>query len=376
MAELYADLPSTDEQRVIPGLVLDTSQYDTQRAPDTDVLFYNSDDENVSDDGVISSDLKPDNNTNEPDVRQLTESGPARPGYDNEAEEVFDNEPNNIIDNEPNNIFDNEAEEVFDNEAEEVFDNEAEEVFDNEAEEVFDNEPNNIIDNIYISMSKIIESLNTDNLLLNLQAKRIHEELEFVCQTIAELKLENQRVVIHVENKLANSAHESSIMEIVNKLKSKIEGPTIIKFNDLQKQIIDTRTLLLRTLTTSIGQIKKELMEVCKIKGDLRPQVKSVVAEEVKSYMASMPTLDAKFNNFAKEQRASLSQHIRRSTVHRVSSMKSENSILITAVRDQIASVDKTHEIANMQKQYVEFVQSTNTMMANMQEKIRLLEMK
>lgn len=206
-----------------------------------------------------------------------------------------------------------------------------------------------IIDNIYKSMSEIVASLNSDNLLLNIQAKKIHDEMANILTTISDLKVENKR----------RSSTNDTIISVVNNLKSKISNPSIVTFDNLQKQIIDTRSLLLRTITANIGSIKQELEEVRKIKGDIRPQVKSVVADEVKTYMNRMPTLDKKFNAFAREQRARLSQHIRKSTVRRVSSMKSENSMLLTAVRDQIASVDKTKELKALQKKHTDFVTQT-----------------
>lgn len=219
-----------------------------------------------------------------------------------------------------------------------------------------------IIDNIYKSMSQIVSSLNSDNLLLNIQAKKIHDEMEFILKTISELKVENVR----------RSSTDNNLITVVNDLKSKVENPSIVKFDDLQKQIIDTRSLLLQTITTNISSIKHELES--RKTNDIRPQVKAVVADEVKIYMSNMPTLDKKFNEFAREQRASLSQHIRKSTVRRMSRMKTESSSLLMAVRDQIASTDKSKELAKLRKKHDEFVLKTHRTIEALTIRIAQLE--
>ena len=72
--------------------------------------------------------------------------------------------------------------------------------------------PNNVIDNIYKSMSKIIEALTTDNLILSQQIKKIRTELEFVCNTVATMKIDNQDLISAYTNEI------NSIMEQMQKL--------------------------------------------------------------------------------------------------------------------------------------------------------------
>jgi len=84
-----------------------------------------------------------------------------------------------------------------------------------------------VISGIYQSMSNIIEALNNDNAILNQQVDKLH-------------------------SLLVSTA--SIIQEDLADVKKKAD--TVV---DLQKQIMDTRAILLQTLDVNIKNLKKEL---------------------------------------------------------------------------------------------------------------------
>lgn len=127
--------------------------------------------------------------------------------------------------------------------------------------------PPDLISSIYKSMSQIIESLNTDNILINQQINKIRSELEFVCSMVAELKVDT------VKN------------DAIVELKKKIAA-----INDLQKHVVDTRNMLVQTLDTNIKAIKRELSEMRATRDGMRGYIKSTVDEEIRTHMAQMDT--------------------------------------------------------------------------------------
>lgn len=222
--------------------------------------------------------------------------------------------------------------------------------------------PENIIDSIYKEMSKIIEKLNTDNMLMNEQIKKLRSELEFVSSTVSAIKSENQEIVTaytsefgclmesvkklncevnDLEEKhthantseltatLTTKLNDTLLPDLQNKLIRDLQATvqsaiqvglqsTIQKCTELQKQILDTRTMLVQMITTHINSIKKELNEVRKIKEDIRPYIKSIIAEEMKDYVSKLPSLEQKFEELSREHRANLAQHIRKSQINNI----------------------------------------------------------
>jgi hypothetical protein len=245
-------------------------------------------------------------------------------------------------------------------------------------------------------MSKIVEALNTDNLILNQQVQHIRTDLEFVCSSFANLHVEVQNRgdlyskdlevlagrVSEISNKLLLNVTNDEIPEqlpfdskILTEINKKIINTQTIT-SDIQKQIVDTRSLLLRTINTNIASVKKDLDEVRNIKDNLRPYIKSIVTEEVKAYMADMPVIDRKFNDFVREQRASLSQHIRKSTVQRVSGLKDETGFLISTIREEIAKTDKSRDIEKIKKKQITFIKNVEDIILGMQKQIEDLHTK
>jgi hypothetical protein len=257
--------------------------------------------------------------------------------------------------------------------------------------------PNNVIDNIYKSMSKIIEALTTDNLILSQQIKKIRTELEFVCNTVATMKIDNQDLISAYTNEI------NSIMEQMQKLTERNNDNDIIielsntqllikkisqemelmknkndSIGDLQKQILDTRTMLIQLINTNMQNIKKEIIDVKKIKDDVRTyfkddvrtHVKNIVVEEVKEYVRGMPTIDKKFEILEKEQRALLSQHIRKSTIQRVGSLQLDTSNLISMIKTQVSEINDKSDIEQIKKQQAEFMARIEQLVGNMKDKI------
>jgi hypothetical protein len=130
---------------------------------------------------------------------------------------------------------------------------------------------------------------------------------------------------------------------------------------------------MLQTISKNMQNIKQDLMNVRKIKNDIRPVVKSIISEEMKSYMENMPSIEKKFDDLAKRQQVYLSNYVRKSTVQRANSLHTESSQLIATIQQQIALVDKTHDIDQLRRQYLEFMTNTEFSIKSMNEKINRL---
>jgi hypothetical protein len=251
--------------------------------------------------------------------------------------------------------------------------------------------PSNVIDNIYKSMSKIIEALTSDNLILNQQVKKIRTELEFVCNTVANLKVENQDLIttytqemgsiISQVQKLTERKEDNIVVNELSNIKESIKKLCkeldMLKLknemsSDLQKQILDTRSMLMQILNSNMQAIRKEITDVKKIKDDVRQHVKTIVSEEVKEFMTNMPAIDKKFEELAKEQRTILSQHIRKSTVQRVGSLQVETSSLIDMIKQQIQNNNGADavNVEQLKTQQQEFMTKIEQIVVQMKEKI------
>ena len=229
------------------------------------------------------------------------------------------------------------------------------------------NTPENVIDNIYKSMSKIIEALNTDNVIINQQIKKIRADLEFVCNAVAGIKMENQDLVVTYTSEinniveqiqaLAERRNDQAIIDDITTLRSLLTKMNTeidtMKAGNLQKQILDTRTMLVQMMSTNIAAVKRDITDMKKIKEDIRPHIKAIIAEELRDYMSKMPSLDQKFEELAKEQRAYLSQHIRKSTVQRVSN---DAGNLLELVKQQTAGLCSAADLETLRVQQQEFI--------------------
>jgi hypothetical protein len=129
-----------------------------------------------------------------------------------------------------------------------------------------------VIESIYKSMSKIIESINTDNLIINKQVSKIKSDLLIVCNTVSNIKLNIQEM-----------------NDEFDKIKKKTNA-----IPDLQRQAIETRNILLQSIDVNIKAIKKELLDLKTMQNTdayitspelLRAQIKAIIDEEIKIYI-------------------------------------------------------------------------------------------
>lgn len=128
-----------------------------------------------------------------------------------------------------------------------------------------------LIANIYQSMSKIIEALNTDNALLNHQVNKIRKELDFVCGTITQLRT-NQEEMSSIYINEVGRIKDIDIYELRKKLSTLAE---------VQKHVMETRNMLMQTLDINMKVIKKEIAEI----RNSKPLIRSIVAEEISTYL-------------------------------------------------------------------------------------------
>lgn len=216
-----------------------------------------------------------------------------------------------------------------------------------------------VISSIYKSMSQIIEALNTDNLILNQQVNKIRGELEFVCNTLATLKMDTQEI----------STVCSIRSEDLNDLKKKIAT-----LGDLQKHVVETRNILIQTLDTNIKSVKKELLELKNNKDNIRPFIKSIVEEEVKQYLASMPSLEKRFEALEREQRTMLANHIRKSVVQsRNTALQAETDNFASIVREEIGKHQDIQDIHQLKEQQRIFMEKIETYLAQFKEKLAVV---
>lgn len=158
-----------------------------------------------------------------------------------------------------------------------------------------DNEGNadaSVIDSIYTTMSRVIEALNTDMLLLNKQLEKLRTDLEFACQTILDLKSEQQEIMCNYNTDIAtintqiNTLLESRVDDIeltneINNIKQSIKGlMSKISENphdekELMKQIFTTRSLMLSNLQKSTKKIYEDIAIIKKHLDQLDKTIKN-----------------------------------------------------------------------------------------------------
>ena len=178
---------------------------------------------------------------------------------------------------------------------------------------------NIIIDDIYKSMSKIIESINRDNSIINIQVKRIKEELDIVCKTISEIKDTNIEIIN------AHTAELSSIMEqieeisdnkniniikteldkikiSVDELNKEMNNMRMKDNNDISihKQLLETRTSVLNIMELNTKKIKEEIIDIRNIRNASAEEYKKTISE-----------IKKEFEELKKEHRIFISQLVR-----------------------------------------------------------------
>ena len=146
-----------------------------------------------------------------------------------------------------------------------------------------DSEPeikNNNINELYISMSRIMESLNSNVKILNSQIFAIKKEIKYLSVNIDLMKESNIEMAKNYENKYnqiikeiielkkksstSNNKNFDELISISQRNSSEIE---IIKeegnlSKGIKKQINDTRALLLRIINDNMNSIKKQVENI------------------------------------------------------------------------------------------------------------------
>lgn len=134
--------------------------------------------------------------------------------------------------------------------------------------------------------------------------------------------------------------------------------------------------MLMQVINSNMQTIRKEIIDVKKIKEDVRLHVKNIMTEEVKEYMNTLPSLEKRFEELAKEQRSVLSQHIRKSTIQKVGNLQIETDSLINMIKQQISdtdkttNTDKTADIELLKKQQIDFMTKIEQLVIEMKSKL------
>jgi chromosome segregation ATPase len=155
----------------------------------------------------------------------------------------------------------------------------------------------NVIDNIYTSLSKIIHVLTQDNANINQQILCLSNRIDQLNTSMNELQEENKSIVHYCKTEIDTASINMQLYP------SK---------NNFQQQILDMRTMLIQLINNSNSNINKEIEEVKKIKTELQNNIKLVISSELKEYIDTLPNFDKKLEEFAKEYRANLANHVRK----------------------------------------------------------------
>jgi len=105
-------------------------------------------------------------------------------------------------------------------------------------------QPIDVIDSIYKSMSQIIDTLNTDNILLNKQMVKLQDNVDFLYSSVLSMKEE----VTNLKTEVISLKTENT------NLKDEV--------NTLKKYTVDSRTVLLQRidlLTKDVNKLVKHL---------------------------------------------------------------------------------------------------------------------
>jgi hypothetical protein len=196
-------------------------------------------------------------------------------------------------------------------------------------EEVDDDAPKDVIDEIYKSMHQLMKALTAENMLRDKQMNMMKKDFEDLCDTYNHTKMELYQMVsgntADISSALENADDSNSNVSNsrLDKLEKdlyrlKLQKDSTVDNSDLQKQIMSNRSMLLKTLQANVQTLRQELM-VARMNP---PNITGVVEQVVSSELDKRPSVDEKFDKFAKEQKSTLSRHIRNSTMQTNTSMK------------------------------------------------------
>ena len=206
-----------------------------------------------------------------------------------------------------------------------------------------------LLDTVFQSMSNVISALTLDMQTLNSKLERLQINVMAVCgsyeEKFTDLKKDHDNIKLHKNN-----------------------------LTDVHRQLLDTRSSILQMLGTNIADLKREVMDVRKIKDELRQQVKLVIVEEMNDYMSKMPTLENKFTSLEKDLRANQAQYLRKSMVQKVNSISTDTSSLIEIIKQQIKETSTTGDIESLRAQQLEFMNKVERTIVEMKSKLDMLQ--
>lgn len=270
--------------------------------------------------------------------------------------------------------------------------------FDDNSSSESDEPPKDIIDEVYTSMHSLMKVLTTDNLMRDSQIQVIKNEIDNLCETYSKTKMELYQMIsnntaditsaLEAINNNDNTLDVTSITQRLDRLERELSSiharkNSTIDNNDLRKQIMNNRTMLLKTLQANIKSIRQELnltrLQVPDISTVLEKTVKdinTVVEKAVSEEMDKLPSMEEKFDKLAQEQRSTLSRHIRKSTMQNSMSMSGGlPEILgeINKMKQHIAVLEKDlsgvkKELSNVAHELNEITQENTTMRDKLKE--------
>lgn len=170
------------------------------------------------------------------------------------------------------------------------------------------------IEKIYKSMSLVVQAITKENQTINEEIKKIHAELSYI-------KTDTESSVTAVNIELGN------LHQTVVQLRENVESMSLaICQNSLLKQILDTRTQLLQSIQANTATLRKEILDVKRLKDDIYFSAKETFTQHTES-------LNERFEQLLKEQRLATAQYARKA---------SDNEYVrkITELSDRIAALE------------------------------------
>ena len=170
------------------------------------------------------------------------------------------------------------------------------------------------IEKIYKSMSLVVQAITKENQTINEEIKKIHAELSYI-------KTDTESSVTTVNIELGN------LHQTVVQLRENVESMSLaICQNSLLKQILDTRTQLLQSIQANTATLRKEILDVKRLKDDIYFSAKETFTQHTEA-------LNERFEQLLKEQRLATAQYARKS---------SDNEYIrkITELSDRIAALE------------------------------------
>lgn len=232
-----------------------------------------------------------------------------------------------------------------------------------------DDDDDNSIDGVYDSMSKIIETLNANNLILNIQVKKMRDGLDLLQKELMNIKNDGYNTFQLHANKITdllsrielvpnNKEITIEINKIHTSINEMIKEINILKHSNIQKQLISTRSYLLQTINKNTNKIKQDVDAIKQDIQNIKKNNKKIIINEIRQHMDS-ESMEDKFEEFAREYKGKLSQFIRRSSIQRSASMQPETSALLK----RISQLDRSAEIAQLKKQQHKMQEQINILL-------------